>query len=264
MKKTIALILVSLMLTFLVACGADNGGETKPADTEASKTDVDTSADTDEETQGGVPIDQFSEKYVCIYMDAYGSPLTDLDILKDYTLELKGDGTGKLELDGIENEFTWKVDGGKIVMTSYTDTVATVDGDVITIDDWMEQGVAYKFAKEGSEAASAGIPEPLSEEEQAIIGTWTSYKVTDLLDEDLSDEIDPGSLTMDIKEDRTVDIEAFGEDLGTETWEYLLGSFALTESDYSIDWELDEDDNLVVDVLLDDDSYARFYCVKDQ
>ena len=263
MKKITALLLAAVMLVFLAACGADNGGGAKPADTESGKTEVEASESYSEETQGGVPIDQFAEKYVCIYMDSFGSPLTDLDILKDYTLELKGDGTGVLSLDGIANEFTWKAEAGKIVMTSYTDTVATVDGDVLTIDDWMDQGTAFKFAREGSEAASVGIADPLSEVEQEMIGEWTSYAVVNSFGEDLSGEIDEDTLEMTIYDDRTVEIEVFDEELGTLPWEDLLGTYRISDESYDIEWHLNEDGDLVVTILLDDDSYAVFYCERD-
>ena len=257
MKKILALILACILLVFLVSCGSDGKDAGSPDTEQSGNTDADTSEDT-----AGVPIDQFSEKYVCIYMDAFGSALTDLDILKDYTIELKGDGTGALNLDGIANEFTWKVEDGKIIITSYQDTVATVDGDVITIDDWMGQGVAYKFAKEGSEAANTPIAAPLDEDEAATIGTWTSYAVYDLLDDDISDEVDADGITLVIKDDRTVDIEAFGEDLGNHPWESFLGSYTLSDESYDFDWELGEDGDLVVTVILEDESYAVFHCEK--
>jgi|GEM_PF-1820906 hypothetical protein len=230
MKKVLALVLASLMLVFLVSCG----GSSEPS--------------------------PYEGKYVCVYANLLDYAMTGDDV-PEITLEIASGGKAKWVSDTDNSEFEWKIENDKMTLSSagLDYATASLEEDKIIIDDWMGLGFAYTFAKEGSAAADPSLYITLSDDEEAMVGTWTSYSVEDILGDDLSEDYNADGLTLDVKDDFTYTLTLDGEELESGKWSALGTWASVEESAYDLDWTVQEDGGLKVSVTLDDE-YVIFMC----
>lgn len=106
----------------------------------------------------------------------------------------------------------------------------TLDGDTLTLDDVLGQGVNIIFGREGTDATN---PENyLSEDELAVIGEWYSENVKELLDEEAQTTLDGvdninDAMRLNFAKDRTVQVIYKGAELGTYPWSALYGYYTI-------------------------------------
>lgn len=227
MKKLLSIILAGVMLLSLTACG------------------------------GGRADDAYAGNWISVSGTAMGFTMTGEDI-EGFGLTLETDGKGTMAIDGDEANIKWTNDDTNLTVTvEGEDLVATIGKDTLTFVNLMNTGMDLTFAKEGTDAAK---PENfLPENEKKIIGSWTSYKVTDVLGDDVSGEVAPDALKMTFKGDKTVDIEFNGESITGEKWSMLDTWGSLDESDYDFSWDIVGEE---IEVTYNGDEYWIFTCKK--
>lgn len=227
-KKLAALLVVLCMAAGLAACG---GGGTAA---ESSP---------------------YAGKYISVAGEMMGIVLSGDDI-SGFSMELKDGGKGSMEFNGSSGSMKWSEADGTITIEIEGQTLeGTVGEDTIVFEDFMEMGITLTMAKEGTDAASASY---LSEGDQAMIGTWQSTAVADVLGDDLSATYDPNGLTMVFNDDHSVDITLNGEALPSQHWSNLDTYGSLDDSDYDFSWEL-ADGVLSVDTYIGDE-YVTYTC----
>lgn len=228
-KKISALLLVLCMAAGLAACGGGGGtaAESSP----------------------------YAGKYISVAGEMLGIVLSGDDI-SGFSLELKDGGKGTLDADGTSDSIKWSEAEGKLTIEVEGETIeGTFGEDTIVFEDFMGMGLTLTMAKEGTDAASASY---LSESDEAMLGTWQSYEVLDILGDDASAQYDPNGLTMVFKDDRTVDITCNGESIDAQNWSNLDTWGSLEDSEYDFTWDL-EDGVLSVDTQIGED-YVTYHC----
>lgn len=226
MKKLLSSILVGVMLLSLVACGGKGN-------------------------------DKYAGKWISVAGTAMGVTLTGEDIA-GFELDLKSGGKGTMTVDGDSTNIKWENDDSSLtVKVEGEELVATIDEDTLVFEDFLGLGMDLTFAKEGSDAAN---PENfLSENEKKMVGTWSSYKVTDVLDDDASGEVAPDALKMTFKEDHTVDIEFRGESIEGQQWTLFDTFGTITEEGEAFSWEIEGEE---IKVTYNGEEYWIFACKK--
>lgn len=239
-RKLTAILIVLCMAAGLAACGGNaTKAEGSPSDGE------DTAAES------------FScaGKYISVAGEMAGIVLSG-DAVSGFSMDLKDGGKGSMEVDGSSTSLEWSEAEGAVIIEIEGETMnGTIGEDTIVFEDFMGMGLTLTMAKEGTEAASASY---LSESDQAMVGTWQSNGVLDVLGDDASAEYDPNGLTMVFNDDHSVDITLNGKALPQQQWVNLESWGSLKDSDYSFTWEL-EDGVLSVDTLLGENA-VTFQC----
>lgn len=229
MKKIISIIIAVCLMFALTACGG-----------------------------GGNADDKYVGNWISVAGETMGYVLTGEDI-SGFALNLESGGKGTIDIEGESEKLKWSNDDTTLTVTvEGEEMVATVGEDTLVFDDMLGLGMKVTFAKEGTEAAN---PENyIPETDKAMLGTWKSYKVTDVLGDDASAEIDPDALTMTFKGDYTVDIEYNGETITGEVWSMLDTWGSLDDSEYDFSWDIVEDEIHVT--YSNDEDYFIFICSK--
>jgi len=245
MKKTLSLFLVVIMMLTLGACGKDKKEDGAATDGKKAETAVE---------------NKFEGEWLGVGGDAWGFAMTAEDAAA-YTLTVEKTEKASIVVDGDALEAKYTVDGDSIILKveelDMESTGNLTDG-AIYFEDLMGLGINIYFAKEGTDAAdpSRYIPEA----EKAMVGTWTSYAVTDILDEDVSDIVPADALVMNFNGDYTVDIDLAGEMIVGETWTIYEDFGYLTDSEYDFSWDV-VGDEIVVSYYDGEDTY-KFTCAK--
>jgi len=244
MKKLLALGLTLTMALSLSACG-DKAKDEKAKDEKSST--------------AAVVENKFSGEWIGVGGDAWGMTFTAEDAAA-YTLSVEDAGKAILTTDGEELETVYEIDGDKIkleVEALEMSSEGVLENGAIYFEDLMGLGINIYFAKEGTDAADPSLYIP--EADKAMVGTWKSYAVADILDEDASGEISPEALTLTFKGDYTVDVEYNGEVTENQQWTLYENFGYLADSTLDISWDV-EGDEIVVTCNMDD--YYNFSCKK--
>lgn len=257
MKKLLALLLAGIMVFAFVSCGKDEGVKGSDAKSQSSSNDQENIEENKPEAEAE---GTFDGEWIGVGGDTYGIVMTAEDAGK-YTMEISGN-KATLTVDGTASEVKCEVDGDKVTMSEELLDMSfegTHKDGAIYFEDFMCMGIKIYFAKEGTPAADPALYIP--EADKAMVGTWKSYAVTDILEEDVSDVVAPDSLTLTFKGDYTVDI-TYGEETVTgETWTLYDGYGYLSDSEYGLDWDV-KDDEIVVS-YYNNDEYYYFTCAKE-
>ena len=221
MKKFwLLLMIVSLMILPLAACG---GGSSSGGDGEAAEADP------------------LLGVYNSVAGEMMGVTLTGDDI-SGFAVELKEGGKAVLSVEGDSSSGTYTMDGETITLSvEGEELTGTVANDVMVFDDFMGMGLKLTLAKEGTDAANANYA---SEEEQAIVGSWKSTGVTDVLGNDKSGEIAADSCTAEFGDDKTGTIKIGDQTFGPYPFVSMSGMFVFDagdEEDPPLLWSYDED-----------------------
>ena len=237
MKKLLLLLMmVSLMILPLAACGG--GGSSSGGDGEAAEADP------------------LLGVYNSVAGEMMGVTLTGDDI-SGFSVELKEGGKASLDVEGSSAKGTYTMDGDTITLSvEGEELTGTVANDVMIFEDFMGMGLKLTLAKEGSDAANANYA---SEEEQAIVGSWKSTAVTDVLGNDASGQIAADACTAEFGEDKTGTIKVGDKTFGPYPFASMSGMFVFQPDDGtespSILWTL-EDGEMDVTYNGDDGSYV--------
>ena len=216
-KLLLLLIMVSLMILPLAACGGSSGGGGEAAEP-----------------------DPLLGVYNSVAGEMMGVTLTGDDI-SGFAVELKEGGKAELSVEGTTAKGTYTMDGETITLSvEGEELTGTLANDVMTFEDFMGMGLKLTFAKEGSDAAGANYA---SEQEQAIVGSWKSTSVTDVLGNEVSD-VAADACTAEFGEDKTGTIKVGDQTYGPYPFVSMSGMFMFDieeEEDPSILWSYDED-----------------------
>ncbi len=227
MKKIVSLFLTITMVLSLAACGG-----------------------------GGRADDAYVGKWISVAGTAMGFTLTGEDI-EGFGLDLEAGGKGTMSVDGEAAKIKWTNDDTTLTLSvSGEEFVGNIGKDTLVFVNLMNLGMDLTFAKEGTDAAN---PENfLPEAEKNMIGTWTSYKVTDVLGDDASG-VAPDALKMTFKSDKTVDIEFNGEAITGQKWSMLDTWGNLDDSEYDFSWDIQGEE---LEVTYNGAEYWVFTCKK--
>lgn len=201
---------------------------------------------------------QYVGKYVSVAGEALGITMTGEDI-SGFGLELQEKGKASITIDGETEGISWSNDDSNIKLKiSGKEFVGEIGADTIKFVNLMDMGMDLTFAKEGTDAANPA--HYLPESDKLMVGTWTSYRVTDVLEDDASGDVDPAALTITFAADYTAEVSYLGENLGTHKWS-LLGDFgSFDDSDLDITWNIKG--NEIEATYSKGDDYFIFYCKK--
>lgn len=240
MKKIIALLLALVMVLSFAACGKDESKSDSSAQSGAEST--------------------FVGEWIGVGGAAWDVSLTAEDAAA-YALSVSDDGKATISIDGDPIEAEWSSKGDKITLKADAlamSTEGTLKDGAILFEDLFDLGIKIYFAQEGTDAADPSLYIP--ESDKAMVGTWTSYAVTDLFDDDISDVVPADSLIMIFNGDYTVDISLGDETIVGETWTISDGFGFLLDSEYDFTWDV-VDDEIVVSYYDESDTY-KFTCAK--
>lgn len=221
MKKWIAMLLAVVMTLSLCACG---GEKESP----------------------------YTGKYISVAGTVLGMTMTGKDI-EGFSITLDEGGKGTMEVDGDKGDIKYTIEGTKItIKVDGEKIVGTIEDDVIEIEDMLGTGMDLIFAKKGTDAADPA--KYLPKEEKAMLGTWTSYAVVNVLGDDASAETDPNGMQLTIEADHTVSVVRNGAKLGTFDWYLLSDEVYLDEMSWKV-----EGGELIVD-YYGEDVYYTYTC----
>lgn len=230
MKKLLSVLLTLVMVLSLAACGGGSGGRADKA---------------------------YVGEWISVAGTAFGFTMTGEEI-SGFGITLESGGKGKMTIDGDSAKVKWTNDDSNITIEIEGEKlVGAIGEDTLTFIDLLGTGMDLTFAKEGSDAAN---PENyLPENDKKMIGTWSSYQVTDVLGDDASAEVAPDALTMTFKGDYTVDIEFNGETIEGEKWSMLDTWGNLDDSEYDFSWDIVGEE---LEVTYNGEEYWIFTCAK--
>lgn len=234
MKKLIAVLLTSIMMLSVTACGG-GGGSAKE--------------------------DENAGKYITVYAVEESLGITATEEMASLAFTLESGGKGTCEMEGETAKIKWSVEDGVFTTTVEGEEVTgTLENDTLTFDDLFGTGLKVILAKEGTEAANPELYLP--EDVKAMLGTWTSTSVVDVLGDDASDEIAPDALSLTINGDNSIDITLAGEQIleGGEWSIWGEEGMVMDDIDESVFWTL-SGDTMTVEIAHDDYFY-EFTCTK--
>ncbi|MBQ4528447.1 MAG: hypothetical protein II998_10275 [Clostridia bacterium] len=216
MKKILALVLAVMMVMTLGACSSEE---------KATKSESKSSG-------------KFVGEWIGVGGDTFGIAMTGEEA-GSYTLSVTDDGKASLSIDGEAMELKWSEEGDTIVLKEETLDITNkgnLTNGAIYIEDLMGFGINIYFAQEGTDAADPSLYIP--EADRAMLGTWTSYAVTDVLDEDISDVVPADSLTITFNGDYTATVYVNGLNILGQSWSLSEGYGFFVDSDYDISWDV--------------------------
>lgn len=165
-------------------------------------------------------------------------------------------GSGKWSVE--ENQFTLTIEG--------TEMTGEIGDNCITFEDMLEMGVKVIFAKDGTDAMDPSLY--MTEEEKAMVGTWSSDSVEELLGDGPQTSMEGvenigDALQLEFKKDHTVAVRYKGQDIGEFGWTIALGYCTIDTENPGIYVTINEDRTLTID-YSDDVDYYTFHCVKSE
>ena len=194
----------------------------------------------------------YEGKWIAVVAEALGTQMPIEECFEgDVNLEIEHSGKVKFTIDNDKGTGKLaKKDEKTVLKIEGEEMSVTLDGDTLTLDDLLGQGVNIIFGREGTDATN---PENyLSEDELAVIGEWYSENVKELLDEEAQTTLDG------------VQVIYKGAELGTYPWSALYGYYAIEmddEAPENVLITMEEDGSLSVQ-YSDEDDYLTFKCVK--
>ncbi|MDO4793086.1 MAG: hypothetical protein Q3993_02810 [Filifactor alocis] len=214
---------------------------------------------------GGVKSTPYDGKWIAVSAEAMGMQMNGEEAFDgEFSFEINGTGKLKLIIDNEEYSTSWAEKDGKVVIDAEGEEMVGTPGDnIITFENVLGQGMKVIFAKEGTDAMN---PENyLSEEVKAMIGSWKTESVKDVLGQELS-EVEGfkninEALLMDFKGDGTVDVTFLGESLGTLPWSFAIGMGTIDTDKYTILFEELADGKVKLSIS-NAEMYYDFICVK--
>ena len=229
MKKVFLIVLVGIMVLSLAACGG-----------------------------GGRADEAYVGNWVSVAGTALGYTLTGDDI-SGFALALEDGGKGAITIEGEETNIKWTNDDTNLTVTLQGEELVGVIGeDTLVFTNLLNTGMDLTFAKEGTDAAK---PEnALPDNEKAVIGTWVSNKVTDVLEEDASGAVAPDAMKLTFKSDHTADIEFNGKTYSNQKWS-MLDTFGFLDDGGELDltWDTEGEE---LKVTYNGEEYWIFTCAK--
>jgi len=228
MKRILSIILTGIMIISLASCG------------------------------GGRADEAYVGNWVSVSGEAMGVTLTGEDI-SGFGIELKAGGKGTMTVEGDPANIKWTNDETTLTVTVEGENlIANISEDTLVFTDFMGLGMDLTFAKEGTAAANS--ENFLPENEKAILGTWVSNKVTDVLEEDASGIMPADALKLTINGDRTADIELDGETYSAQKWS-MMDTFGFLDEGSAIDlsWDVEGEE---LKVTYNGEEYLVFSCTK--
>ena len=232
-KRLLALLSVLVVAFAFVACGIE---------------DI---------TGGGKGGPEYLGVYHSVCGEMYDMTLTGDDVER-YTIELSKNGKGTLTADDKTAKFKYTLEGTDITISvgdNYDDMTGTLENDLIVIDDVLGMGIKLTFAKEGTDAE---LPENfLPEKEREMLGYWIGTSVTDFSGNDISENIDPATFSIEIDSDHSALATLGDYDIWVDDWALFDG----TVYDEEITWRI-EGDELVAEYMVEDENYI-FRCEKE-
>lgn len=211
----------------------------------------------------------YEGKWIAVVAEALGTQMPIEECFEgDVNLEIENSGKVKFTID--DDKGTGKLvkkDEKTVLKIEGEEMSVTLDGDTLTLDDLLGQGVNIIFGREGTDATN---PENyLSEDELAVIGEWYSENVKELLDEEAQTTLDGvdninDAMRLNFAKDHTVQVIYKGAELGTYPWSALYGYYTIEmddEAPENVLITMEEDGSLSVQ-YSDDDDYLTFKCVK--
>ena len=156
-------------------------------------------------------------------------------------------GSGKWSVE--ENQFTLTIEGAEMT--------GEIGDNCITFEDMLEMGVKVIFAKDGTDAMDPSLY--MTEEEKAMVGTWSSDSVEELLGDGPQTSMEG----VEFKKDHTVAVRYKGQDIGEFGWTIALGYCTIDTENPGIYVTINEDGTLTID-YSDDVDYYTFHCVKSE
>ncbi|WP_461821137.1 hypothetical protein [Blautia stercoris] len=170
----------------------------------------------------------YEGKWIAVVAEALGTQMPIEECFEgDVNLEIEHSGKVKFTIDNDKGTGKLaKKDEKTVLKIEGEEMSVTLDGDTLTLDDLLGQGVNIIFGREGTDATN---PENyLSEDELAVIGEWYSENVKELLDEEAQTTLDGvdninDAMRLNFAKDRTVQVIYKGAELGTYPWSALYG-----------------------------------------
>lgn len=228
MKKIISIILAGIMMLSLAACGEDGRSD-----------------------------DAYVGKWQSVSGTAMGYTLTGEDI-SGFSFDFESDGKGIMTVDGDKTKIKWTNDDKNLTVKIDDEKLVGEIGDnTLKFKNLLDTGMDITFAKEGTDAANPENYFP--ENEKKMLGSWSSYKVTDVLGDDASGEVAADALKMTFKGDHTVDIEFRGEKIEAQKWSMLDDWGTLDDSEYDFSWQIVDEE---IEVTYNEEEYWIFTCAK--
>ncbi len=196
--------------------------------------------------------------YLAVTGEALGVTVSG-DEVSGFTIDLKEKGKGTMTVDGDSGSCTWKNDDTTVtIKVEGEEMIGTLGEDTISFDDMLGMGMALTFAKEGTDAAKS--ENYLPEKDKNMLGVWVSSSVTDILQHDASEEVDPEGLKVEFFSDHTAKASLGDTDLGTGTWSFI-GDSGYFDGDFVLQMWSGEGDEIELN-YSDDDNYWIFTCKK--
>lgn len=202
--------------------------------------------------------DKYEGNYVSVAGEALGVTLTGEDI-DGFNFDLKDGGKAEVTIDGESHSAKWSNDDTNLTLTiDGTDVVGSIGEDTVVFDDMLGTGMKLTFAKSGSAAADPALYLP--ENDKFMLGKWQSYAVVDVMDEDISAEVDKAGVSLEFKADHTANVTVLDETAEGQKWSLLSDFGSFDDSSIEATWNIVDDE--IEFVYTGGDNYYTFRCKK--
>ncbi len=162
--------------------------------------------------------------------------------IPEFKLELKEGGKGEIML-GIERKnLKWSGDDSVLNVKIDGDTYkADVKDGKAVFEDFLQTGLEITFAPKSN--VESNFEQYMSDADKKMTGTWISYRVEDVLGDDLSETVRSDGLVVAFKKDYTADVKIEDVLRKNEKWSMLDESWgSLDETDCDLSWEIINDE----------------------
>lgn len=202
---------------------------------------------------------KYEGKYISVMGEMLGIAMTGED-MDGFALELLSGGKANMTMDGDTESIKWSNDDTSITLKiSGEEVVGEIGTDTIKFINLLGTGMDLTFAKEGTDAAK---PEHyLPEKDKFMIGKWQSYKVSDVLGDDLSSVVPPEYLNIEFTADHKALMTIEGQAVEPLTWS-LLGEFGSFEEEDDFTFDIVGEE--IEFTIVSDEDYFVFTCKKIQ
>lgn len=208
---------------------------------------------------GGRADTKYVGKYISVAGEALGVAMTGENIA-GFGLELQEGGKATITIDGETENIKWTNDDTNITLKiSGKDVVGEIGTDTIKFVNLLDMGMDLTFAKEGTDAADP--VHYLPENDKLMVGKWKSYKVADVLGDDMSNVVSPEYLDIEFTADHKALMTVDGQAVEPMTWS-LLGKFGSFEEEEDFTFEIVGEE--IEFTIIADDNYFVFTCKKMQ